>query len=50
MRILLDENLPRKLVEALRSEGHQDEFVDDFLSFFRHTDSNKLRHGDSWPA
>ena len=22
MRILLDENLPRKLVEALRSEGH----------------------------
>ena len=27
MRILLDENLPRKLVAALRAEGHQVESV-----------------------
>ena len=27
MRILLDENLPRKLVEALRAEGHATESV-----------------------
>ena len=27
MKILLDENLPRKLVAALRSEGHQVESV-----------------------
>lgn len=27
MRILLDENLPRKLVEALRNEGHEVESV-----------------------
>lgn len=27
MRILLDENLPRKLVDALRAEGHQVESV-----------------------
>lgn len=110
MRILLDENLPRKLVEALRSEGHtvesvltlrlqgldngrlyrlacqdydlcftrdagfvhnvrqnpvasgfklilvkmvqkpQEEFVEDFVGFFRRTDWNRVRHGDSWPV
>lgn len=27
MRILLDENLPRKLVESLRAEGHEVESV-----------------------
>ncbi|MEI7936868.1 MAG: DUF5615 family PIN-like protein [Verrucomicrobiota bacterium] len=27
MRILLDENLPRKLVNALRAEGHEVESV-----------------------
>ena len=27
MRILLDENLPRKLVPALRAEGHEVELV-----------------------
>ena len=27
MKILLDENLPRKLVDALRAEGHQVESV-----------------------
>ena len=27
MKILLDENLPRKLVAALRAEGHEDESI-----------------------
>ena len=108
MRILLDENVPRKLVGVLRAEGHQvesvhtlrlqglengklyefvvsfdlcftrdkgfannvrqgspptqlkllrvtvpqkpqDEFVLDFLSFFRATDWAKFQNGDDWP-
>jgi predicted nuclease of predicted toxin-antitoxin system len=31
LRILLDENLPRKLVQALRSEGHEVESVHTLL-------------------
>ena len=27
MRVLIDENLPRKLVDALRAEGHEVESV-----------------------
>ena len=109
MKILLDENLPRKLVAALRGEGHevesvhtlrlqglengklyefardnfdlcftrdagfannvrqglpplrlkllrvtvqqkpQDEFVVDFISFFRSSDWSRFQHGDEWP-
>ncbi len=51
MKILLDENLPRKLVAALRvalPQKPQDEFIVDFLAAFRAVDLEHFQHANGW--